>query len=428
MGTFFRRLAVMSLMNAINLSTAAAAPGDLDPSFGVGGLVTLDIPEFTYPGDVNETPDGKILLSARYITDSQGNGGSALLRLLSDGRIDPSFHGGTLARSGIKNGSDLPVSTAVLDDGGAVMLLDVAALSSSGLSDALALVRFTADGEIDRSFGRQGKAVVSFPSDGYQALARPSVILAQPDGQFLVGATVPTADLSNATTLLRFTADGKLDTSFGKRGISSVNAFGAPTALALLSNGDILARNARGELEFTTKGQVTALTSTTNGATVVRTARAPASDSFNPQGRSVSAMTVQGDFGDEDTDASAVAHTERGAPDLGFVVNKFDYARVGLADNAQEALYQEDGRVLITGLGHTDGGTYAFGVARLDINGALDPSFAGDGKEILDFGLAEGESALTYASTLQADGRLLLAGMLVIDGRPYYGIARVLTQ
>jgi len=169
MGKFLRRLAVMSLMNAINLSTAAAALGDLDPSFGVDGLITLDLPEFTCPRDVNETPDGKILLSARYITDSQGNGGSALLRLLSDDRIDPSFHGGTLARSGIKNGSDLPVSTAVLEDGSAAMLLDLAALSPSGLTDALPLMRFTADGEIDRSFGKQGKAAVSFPSEGYQA-------------------------------------------------------------------------------------------------------------------------------------------------------------------------------------------------------------------------------------------------------------------
>src|SRR5262245_56152180 len=73
----------------IGPSPLSAADGDLDPTFGVGGIVITD---FSGGGDYAFTlalqSDGKIVAAGRTIT------GLALARYNSDGSLDTSFGSG----------------------------------------------------------------------------------------------------------------------------------------------------------------------------------------------------------------------------------------------------------------------------------------------------------------------------------------------
>ena len=77
---------------------AAAAPGDLDATFGGGdGRVSFDAGSSLSPfaaAELEVLPDGRSMVLGRFgiAEDPQG---IVLMRLLADGSVDPSWHGGT---------------------------------------------------------------------------------------------------------------------------------------------------------------------------------------------------------------------------------------------------------------------------------------------------------------------------------------------
>lgn len=99
--------------------------------------------------------------------------------------------------------------------------------------------------------------------------------MVHPSGQILVGGSASEcAKCGTNTALARHKADGSLDPSFGKGGIVSVKAIGAPAALALLSTTDILAIQGEAIAEFGSDGSLhSSVTSTVSGATIVATSQ-----------------------------------------------------------------------------------------------------------------------------------------------------------
>ena len=86
------------------------------------------------------------------------------------------------------------------------------------------------------------------------------------------------------------------------------------------------------------------------------------------------------------------------------------------------AAMQSDGKVLIGGYFALVGGAARRGIARLNADGSLDPSF--------DPGLGvDGMSATVSAIALQADGKVLIGGSFVsVGGAPRNGLARLNTD
>lgn len=76
----------------------------------------------------------------------------------------------------------------------------------------------------------------------------------------------------------------------------------------------------------------------------------------------------------------------------------------GGTDIARAVLVQPNGRIVVGGGGTAPG---AFCVARLRASGALDMTFASDGKRVVDFG---GANESVFGMALQPDGKLVLAG------------------
>jgi uncharacterized delta-60 repeat protein len=75
--------------------------------------------------------------------------------------------------------------------------------------DSMALARFNPDGSLDTAFGSEGKVVVDVGD--YDSFA--TSIAIQSDGKIVVGGTI------GDFVLVRFNADGSLDTTFDSDGI-----------------------------------------------------------------------------------------------------------------------------------------------------------------------------------------------------------------
>ena len=81
-----------------------------------------------------------------------------------------------------------------------------------------AVVRYNADGSLDTKFGNRGVTTTAIASKNFDRIY---AIALQPDGKIVAaGTTTPPNSSSREIVLARYTAGGTLDTSFGKGGLA----------------------------------------------------------------------------------------------------------------------------------------------------------------------------------------------------------------
>jgi uncharacterized delta-60 repeat protein len=180
-----------------------ASPGNLDPSFGSGGIVdriTPDEKDIVAGAPIAIQADGKIVIAAQ---DSGGDGSVLLERFTTSGQLDPSFGNGGVVLTDVGL-SALPPALALQPDGD--ILVAGRSNNPENRPNAI-LLRYLPDGRLDPSFGAGGKTLE--PSEGGGA-----AVAVQRDGRILMG----TRGGSESAQVLRFNPNGALDSSFGIAG------------------------------------------------------------------------------------------------------------------------------------------------------------------------------------------------------------------
>lgn len=230
-----------------------------------------------------------------------------------------------------------------------------------------ALARFNADGTIDTSFGTNGKVIAPYGSDLYylQALG------IQQDGKIVAATTrKPQANVVDFEyVLMRFNADGSVDTSFGTNG-ATINHF----SVGLNANGPR-------DIAIQEDQKIIVL------------------------GSLITASTGR-DFG-------VIRYNTDGTLDSGFGTNglkaiDFSSNLNAGADNGSQIAIQPDGKLVVAGfVGLVP--SYDIGLARLNTNGSLDTSFGTNGKVIYDLGGNNREVSLQLA----ADGKLIVGSNIM---------------
>jgi uncharacterized delta-60 repeat protein len=206
--------------------------GTLDSGFGESGKVTSEIGGSSDSANsVALQDDGKIVVAGDTL--APGNNDFAVARYNANGSLDTSFNGtgeATVDFSQIDYGR----SVAVQGDGKIVVAGD----AERGDHRTFAVARFNANGTPDISFNKIGKVTTDF--GGGKAEARGVAV--QNDGKIVVAGLAST-DGTEKFALVRYNLDGTLDTSFGGTGkvltlvgISGSNA----TAMALQGDGKIV--------------------------------------------------------------------------------------------------------------------------------------------------------------------------------------------
>lgn len=219
--------------------------GQLDASFGVGGVVHLDTPYG--PGDhraraVAVQPDGGIVV-AGYVS-VQGVRRFALARLTADGQLDPAFGVGGLSVDS-QGSSGSAADVALLPDG--------RILAAGWRSTNLVVSRRLSDGSPDLTFGAAGWVTVSFNVyPNFFDFVVATGVAVQSDGRVVAAGYTSTFSPTSGTTwtlaaLVRLTPEGDLDPSFDRDGrLLVVMANSRFEGLCVLSDDAILAYGAHG--------------------------------------------------------------------------------------------------------------------------------------------------------------------------------------
>ncbi|WP_330300273.1 calcium-binding protein [Streptomyces sp. NBC_00503] len=278
--------------------------GSPDTGFGDGGLVRVEEFGGSADGaDVAVQPDGKIIAAGKG-----GGGGFALVRLNSDGSLDPGLGGDGAVVAGFTPASPQDAGgtargMALQPDG---KILAVGYVGNTAFD--IGVARYLPNGSLDTTFSGDGMVTADFGGTEFG-----NAVALQPDGRIVAAGSG-----GAGFALLRYNANGSPDTGFGTGGRTSVNFpgdGGTASAMALQQNGKIVLAGRADDPN----------SSEANDFGLAR---------FNTNG------TVDTGFGGD-----------------GFVVTGF-----GDFDEARGVLVQPDGKIVAAGYG----AGYAFALARYD--------------------------------------------------------------
>jgi uncharacterized delta-60 repeat protein len=334
---------------------ALAAPGDLDSTFGS----PAGRARVDFGGDELGQAVAVQPDAKIVVAGASDVGGSqdfALARLGPSGSLDTSFASG--GRALLDFGGNDGVGAIALQADGKILVAGGGNAAPNVANFALA--RFDANGSPDGSFGQAGKVTVDFGgADNATGVAL------QPDGKIVVGGFSLGGNSNFA--LARLAPNGSLDPSFGQGGRTTVD-FGGSDA------GQALALQPDGKIVVAGYSQVN---NNTNFAIARLNSNASPDAGFGQAGRAVV------DFG-------------------------------GASDEAEGVALQPDGKIVVVGTGGREPA-----IARLDTNGTLDDTFAGDGKSAVDFGGTFDDGS---AVAVQPDGKLVMTGYSYLGAD--FGIGR----
>lgn len=192
---------------------APAAPGDLDPTFGTGGLVRDPMPDSgARATGVAIDGDGRIVVAGTsFVNVIDGNVG--VLRLDPDGSPDATFGSGGRVSAGYAPGSGEEAYGVVVQADGRIAVGGTSFTIAT--SSDFAALRLFADGSVDASFGNHGNGwMTSGRAGGDTGIA----FAAGPSG-FLVGGYVDNGGQIDAAGF-RLDASGMPQAAFGDNGLA----------------------------------------------------------------------------------------------------------------------------------------------------------------------------------------------------------------
>jgi uncharacterized delta-60 repeat protein len=405
-----------SAQQDVTIATGAAtvtAPGELDPTFSGDGKEIVDLGGWDHGYAVAIQADGKIVaVGSTYATDGTGHGDFALARYNDDGTLDTAFSDD--GKQTTNFGWNAAAAGVALQADGKIVVVGCLA------GGDFALARYNDDGTPDMGFSDDGKQTTDV---GAWDCARAVAI--QADGKIVVAG-----DASGDFALVRYNADGTLDTWFSGDGkvVTDLGGWDYGHAMAIGADGNIviagtsdalfaLARyNVDGTLDtsFSDDGKQT----TDFGASAYD---ASGDDvAIQPDGK----IVVTGRAGEglyyEDSyflgNFALARYNADGTLDISFSDDgkqTTDFAD----DGASGVALQPDGKILVVGYA---GGEFA--LARYKPDGMLDAGFSSDGRQTTHFG---GYGAQAFDIALQPDGKILALGTTFgIDGGYDFALAR----
>ena len=347
-------LTVAGLVAAGLVAAAAPAPaamGDLDPSFGSGGIASGARGS---AAAVAVLPDGRVLVAGTCCANLGDQATDlAVSRYTPAGALDPSFGDGGLARAPVP-GVERARGLAVQADG---RILVAGAAVDEGATSELALARFSADGRPDTGFGAGGLVRTRLGPAAAEAYA---VVVHHVGGEErpVVAGVAVRDDGTPAVVLARYTPQGGLDPGFGSGGTVLAPVGAAPGSAALAVQG------VDGEERLVVAGEVGA-----GGSGDVGLAR------FRPDG----------------------------SPDAGFGSGGTVTASIGSGrDQVVGLAVLQTGELLAATQSRHDG-LNRMGLARFTAQGVADGSFGSGGTVLGPQGRAAGLA-------LEAGGRAFVAG------------------
>ena len=387
----------------------------LDAGFDNDGVRQVDVSGIDdWAFGIALQADGKIVVAGR----AEGSTTDfAVVRLLADGALDPTFDGDGIRTTNIA-GLDTAFAVAVQPDGKIVV---AGSAGLSAINEAFAVVRYLPDGTPDATFDGDGIRT----DDLSPGIDRAYALVIQPDGKIVLGGTGPISG-DDDFVLVRYDANGVPDAGFGTAGVVSADLGSVDLAagLALQADGKLVLGGwsssdfavARFEADgdpdptFDTDGVV--VTDVAGGGDTALTV------ALQPDGK----ILVGGHanvFGIPDF--AVLRFLTDGSLDSTFDGDgRLTFDPEGVGDFGAALAVRADGRIALVGNGFS-GGSEALFVARFLADGTPDVSFDGDGSAVVN--PTAGDEA-GRAAVFQPDGKLVIAGRANTGAASNFVVAR----
>lgn len=328
-----------------------AQSGQLDPSFGNGGWVHTDFGGKDQCGCIAIQPDGKLLVGGR----SNGFSGSfdfIVARYLENGQLDLSF--GDQGKVVLDFGSSQENVEFIhyLPDN-KILIGGYSNLSPNTTSY---VVRLELDGSVDKTFANQG--VLSFKYGRSTGILNMDL---QEDGKYVFGCigVIDTLDVDFLVT--RFLPDGTIDTSFNHTGWTY--------------------------FDFKTRENIPF-------------------DMFIQKDQKIFLSGCSGVY--PKANFAFVRYLEDGSLDNSFGnLGSMQTDFAGNQDVAYSSIIQDDGSFYVSGTVRDSITNYDFALAKYNSDGSLDQGFGNGGKLTYDF---KGPVDFGLYMKQQKDGKLLVCG------------------
>jgi uncharacterized delta-60 repeat protein len=340
----------------------------LDPTFGSGGIALSSATANLFPYAMALQADGKIL-EAGSVGATFG-----LARYTSAGSVDTAFGSGGLVTT--KIGSNAQAAAVAVQSDGKIVLAGQGNPGKTG--EDFALVRYNANGSLDTSFGSRGTVTTAFGPQADYANA----VLIQSDGKIIAAGTSSQPDASTGYpqyefALVRYNANGSLDTSFGSGG-KVLTAFGNSAPYGSNVDAEINGMALQADDKITVAGYFTIAGSNGRYFTVAR---------YNANGY------LDTTFGPSHTGIVSL-------PPSGAYHN----------DWASSVVIQSDGKIVAAGSATPARYYSEWTLARFNADGTLDSTFGSGGEVIQEVVPGAGVSDIAFAVTLQSDGKIVATG------------------
>ncbi len=324
-----------------------AADGELDTTFDTDGAAVYDGGNFDEGNAVAIQADGKIVVAGYRHNGT--NWDIVVLRYNSDGTPDTTFDtNGAAIYAGAGNLNDEGNAVVIQADGKIV----VAGYSWIGTGYDIVVLRYNSDGTPDTTFDTNGAAIYDSGNFdlGY-------AVAIQADGKIVVAGQSYNGTYYNVV-VLRYNSDGTLDTTFDTNGVAIYNNGNDDIGYAVAIQAD---------------GKIVVACASSNGT---------------------------------DLDAVVLRYNSDGTPDTTFDTNGAAIYDSGNDDSGNAVAIQADGKIVVAGA-NNNGTDLDAVVLRYNSDGTLDSAFDTNGAAIYD----SGNDDIGYAVAIQADGKIVVAGL-----------------
>lgn len=341
--------------------------------------------------------------------------GCGTLAAAAAGDLDPSFDGDGRVITDFSGQNDAAQGLAIQPDGKIV----VVGFTRVGTKQHMAVARYTTDGSLDPGFGTGGKLTIDpHAGDPESHNHRAQQVVIQPDGKLVIAGSASlnvAGAVLNDYAVARVNTNGTLDAGFGAGGTQTFD-IGGPVdfafAVGLQSDGKIVLAGRAGDQSTVDVGLARLLPDgqldLAYGTTGTGTVRSDVTGSWdegadlvvladNSLVVAVQALVVTGfrftlvHYAADGVGSANVVHTPIGP------MNDFSVA----------VAVQPDGKFVVAGQ-VSSGTVNDFGIVRYDANLVLDPTFGTSGMLLVDF-FGGGDGANDVA--LQPDGKLVVVGV-----------------
>jgi uncharacterized delta-60 repeat protein len=418
--------------------------GVLDSTFGAAGLVTTNLSyinnNFVSPASIYRSPTvhqnslatqtiggvSKIVVAGV----SQGpTTAFSVGRFNLDGTLDTTFATNGLATTNFTGSTNDQANAVAIQSDGSIV---VAGSPTLGGIPQFGLLRYTANGILDTSFGKGG--FVAIPTPNLPAAADSVVV--QANGRIVVAGTA-----NGNFAVARVHADGLQDSDFNGNGIDVFNVGLTLAAPFVPPSGTV---DTLTSMALQPDGQIVVAGYTNTNSTHDGLNPVPIDNNGNPvRMGTITNATNTGPIVITSANHNLISGTQVTISGVGGNTNANGTFAVTVVDKNTFFLNGSTGNGAYTGGGTwtvTSDKAWNFAVARLDaVNGLLDSSFAGKGIVSLDFfqALFGGRSYglgddMANDVIVQPDGKIVVAGRTWMDDNrnvyPNFGVARFNTD